>query len=194
MPGPRVILNLLPGLVGTETPAERALVVLLEVQRQLLDDFKFPGRRHAQRRKILTDIGSEVRHFRGPPPSESLRGMRASSGAALTTFFGPLVSAGSTFFGAVPGLRPTGRLSGLSSRVGRAPGIEMRFETRQRLRTAARSRRRSHNRGVAGLRAAPGPGARRSPFCVHSHPTLCLPYSAVIYIAVQPGLSTPPHS
>src|SRR5262252_8578751 len=118
MPGPRVILNLLPGLVGTETPAERALVVLLEVQRQLLDDFKLPGRRHAQRRKILTDISSEVRHFRGPPPSESRPGMRASSGAVLTTSFGPPGSAGSTFFAAAPALRPTGRLLALCVQAG----------------------------------------------------------------------------
>src|SRR5262245_26215128 len=190
VPGSRVILNMLPGLVGTQAPLKRALVVLLEVQRQFLDDLELSCRRHAERRKILADKGSEVRHFRDPPRAESRSRTRASSCAALTTSFGPPASAGSTFFAAVPELRPSDRLSGLSSPGGKAPDTGRPSETRPRLRTAARSRLRSHIRAAVWLRAGPGSTARRSPFCVHSHRTLCLPYSALIYIAVLPSVST----
>src|SRR5207302_2019394 len=101
--------DLLPGLFGTEAAAARALVTLLEVERQLLHNFRLARVGDSQRRKISAYVGSEVRHFRNPPPAASQRGRRSNSCAVPTASFGPRESACSIFAGVVLMFPPTDR-------------------------------------------------------------------------------------
>ncbi len=132
-----MISDLLPCLFCIEAAAERVLVTLLKVKRQLLHDFSLLCVGDPQRRKILTHVCSEVRHFRDLPPACSA--IRKA-------------------------LQDTARPSG----------------TRPRLQTAAQCLRRSHSRDVVCFRAARVSAARRFPFFGHSHPSLRLPYSALL--------------
>ena len=84
-----MISGLLPCLFGIEAGAERALVALLKVERQLLHNLRLACAGNSKRRKVLAHVGSEVRHVRGLPPARSPSERRSTSDAAPTTFFGP---------------------------------------------------------------------------------------------------------